>query len=226
MHSAGRRRIRRPHGGCARPLCRGARSQAPGRLFRREPDPAHRRGAPADPGRSRASSSATIASTGAMERPICSSSSTCIDPGARSRSPTAAPQSTSPPACANSPTSTFPTPSGSVSCWTICRPTPPAHSTRPSPLRSATRAAPAGVPLCPQARQLAEHGRDRDRRAARPMSRPAHRHQGATRRRDRRLGTTAQCFRRPHQMDVHNRKSPRQNGPRLPSIRATPTKES
>ena len=42
--------------------------------------------------------------------------------------------------------------------------------------RSATGAAPVGVPLCPQARQLAEHGRDRDRRAARPMPRPAHRH--------------------------------------------------
>ena len=26
----------------------------------------------------------------------------------------------------------------------------------------------------------------------------------------------AQCFRSPHQMDVHNRKGPRQNGPRLP----------
>ena len=83
-------------------------------------------------------------------------------------------------------------------------------------LRSATGAAPAGVPLCPQARQLAEHGRDRDWRAAQPMPGPAHRHPGATRIRDRRLGTTAQCLRSPHQMDVHNRKSPRQNGPRLP----------
>jgi transposase len=33
-------------------------------------------------------------------------------------------------------------------------------------LRSAPRAAPAGVPLCPQARQLAQHGRDRDWGAA------------------------------------------------------------
>ena len=123
VHSAGRRRIRRPHGGCARPLCRSARSEAAGGLLRREPDPAHRRGAPADPGRSRASSSATTASTSAMERPTCSSSSTCIGPGARSKSPTAAPQSTSPPACANSLTFTFPRPSASGSCWTICRPT-------------------------------------------------------------------------------------------------------
>ena len=33
--------------------------------------------------------------------------------------------------------------------------------------------------------------------------------------RNRRLGTTAQYRTRPHQMDVHNRQSPRQNGPRL-----------
>ena len=43
--------------------------------------------------------------------------------------------------------------------------------------------------------------------------------QRATRIRDRRLGTTAQCLRSPHQMDVHNRKSPRQNGPRLSRAR-------
>ena len=35
--------------------------------------------------------------------------------------------------------------------------------------------APAGVPLHAQTRQLAQHGRDRDRRAARPVPRPAHR---------------------------------------------------
>ena len=34
----------------------------------------------------------------------------------------------------------------------------------------------------------------------------------APRPRNRRLGTTAQCRRRPHQMDVHHRKRPRQNG--------------
>src|SRR5436190_4930946 len=36
--------------GCARSLCRRARSETPGRLFRREPGPAHWRGPPADPG--------------------------------------------------------------------------------------------------------------------------------------------------------------------------------
>ena len=47
-------RVRRPHGGCARSLCRSARPEAAGGLLRREPDPAHRRGAPADPGQVRA----------------------------------------------------------------------------------------------------------------------------------------------------------------------------
>ena len=82
-------------------------------------------------------------------------------------------------------------------------------------LRSATGAAPARVPLCPQACQLAQHGRDRDRCTARPMPGPAHRHPRAPGIGDRGLGTTAKCLRSPHQMDVHNRKSPRQNGPRL-----------
>jgi transposase len=65
-------------------------------------------------------------------------------------------------------------------------------------------------------------GRDRDRRAADPMPGQAHRHQGAARIRDRRLGTTAQCLGGEHQMDVHNRESPRQDGPRLPKSSCCP----
>ena len=72
-----------------------------------------------------------------------------------------------------------------------------------------------GVPLHPQACQLAQHGRDRDRRPARPVPGPQNRRPKAPRQRNRRMGTTAQRRRRPHQMDVHNRQSPRQNGPRL-----------
>src|SRR5664279_2484186 len=53
VHSPGQWRICRPDGGCARPLCRGARSQATGDLLRREPGPAHRRGASTNPGRTR-----------------------------------------------------------------------------------------------------------------------------------------------------------------------------
>src|ERR1700726_1169938 len=76
--------------------------------------------------------------------------------------------------------------------------------------------APIGVPLCPKARQLVEHGGDRNRRAARSMPGPPHRHTRAAGVRDRRLGAAAQRHPGPGQMDVHNRKSTRQNGPRLP----------
>ena len=86
--------------------------------------------------------------------------------------------------------------------------------------RSATGAAPAGVPLRPQARQLAEHGRDRDRRPGQSMSRSAHRKLHPACRRDRRLGEATQRRMRPHQLDVHNPKSPRQNGARLPQAHA------
>ena len=64
------------------------------------------------------------------------------------------------------------------------------YETFPAP-RSPTLDAPAGVPLRPQTRQLAQHGRDRDRRAAPPMSRPAHRRTSAARDRNRRLGGPA-----------------------------------
>jgi transposase len=67
----------------------------------------------------------------------------------------------------------------------------------------------------PQARQLAQHGRDRDRRAARPVPGPQNRRLGLAPPRNRRLGTTTKRRPRPHQLDVHNRQSPRQNGPRL-----------
>jgi len=72
------------------------------------------------------------ASINATGPPTCSSSSTCIGPGARSKSPTAGPPSTSPPACGNLWTFTFPRRSASASCWTIRQPTRPAHFTKPS----------------------------------------------------------------------------------------------
>jgi transposase len=73
------------------------------------------------------------------------------------------------------------------------------------------------VPLHPKARQLAQHGRDRDRRAALSVPRPPHRRTRVSGRRGRRLGASTQCRRRPDQMDVHYRESPRQTGARLPS---------
>ena len=109
--------------------------------------------------------------------------------------------------------STIPRPSGSGWCWTICRPTRPARSMRPSRRREARRLL----------RRLEFHytpkhaswlnmveieigvlrGQCLDRRIDT---------QRAARRRNRRLGTAAQCRRRPHQMDVHNRKGPHQDG--------------
>jgi hypothetical protein len=51
VHSAGRWRIRRPHGGRPRPLRRGARSQAASGVLRRKPGATHRRGTSAIPAR-------------------------------------------------------------------------------------------------------------------------------------------------------------------------------
>ncbi len=46
--------------------------------------------------------------------------------------------------------------------------------------------------------------------------------EGAAQIRDRCLGTSAQCLRRAHQMDVHNRESSSQNGTGLPTARFPP----
>ena len=54
----------------------------------------------------------------------------------------------------------FPEADRSALSWTICRRTSPAALPGLSPMRSATGATPSGVPLRPQARQLAEHGGD------------------------------------------------------------------
>ncbi|MEA3059784.1 MAG: hypothetical protein QOE50_1196 [Sphingomonadales bacterium] len=82
--------------------------------------------------------------------------------------------------------------------------------------RSPAHLAPPGVSLHPQACQLAQHGRDRDRRPAWTMPGSQNRRPEAPRPRNRRLGTTAKCGPRPHQMDVHNRQSPRQMGRAYP----------
>jgi len=73
----------------------------------------------------------------------------------------------------------------------------------------------ARVPLHPQARKLAQHGRDRDWRPAGPVPGSQDRRSQATASRNHRLGAQAKYRPLPHQMDVHNRQSPRQNGPRL-----------
>ncbi len=83
------------------------------------------------------------------------------------------------------------------------------YQTFPAPARRILR------PLHPKARKLAQHGGDRDRRPAQPVPRSPHRQPRTARLRNRRLGTAAKQLRRIHQLDVHPRKSPRQNGPRL-----------
>jgi hypothetical protein len=65
-HSAVRCRIRCWDGGCARSLCRTARSETPSGPLRREPDSAHRRASLAIP--ARASLSAAIVSMGERNR--------------------------------------------------------------------------------------------------------------------------------------------------------------
>ena len=215
VHSQGRRRICRPHGRCARPLCRNcpiprgrwsastrARSSSSARCASRSRP-------------SRANSNATITSIAATAPSISSSASTSTGRGARSKSPSGAQPKTTPNACANSPMSIIPTPSASGLSRITCRPTRPAPSTRPLRPPKLGALAPLGVPLHPQACQLAQHGRDRDRRAARSVPGPQNRRLEAPRQRNRRVGTTAKRRCRPHQMDVHNRQSPRQTGPCL-----------
>ena len=53
VHSPNRWQLCRPHGGCPRPLCRRARPEAARGVLRREPKPAHRRGAPTNSSRTR-----------------------------------------------------------------------------------------------------------------------------------------------------------------------------
>ena len=81
--------------------------------------------------------------------------------------------------------------------------------------RSQTHLASSGIPLHPKARQLAQHGRDRDRCVARPMPRSPHRRLEAPQARNRRMATAAKQGPHPHQMDVHNQQSTKQNGTRL-----------
>ena len=85
--------------------------------------------------------------------------------------------------------------------------------------RGASPPGAAGVPLHPQARELVEHGRDRDRGAQGPVPGPADRHARGARAGNRCLGARAQRRRRTHYLDVHDRKGPRQDGPRLSQTR-------
>src|SRR3954469_19835588 len=79
-----------------------------------------------------------------------------------------------------------------------------------------------------QARELAQHGRDRNRGAQGAVPGPAHRRPRGARAGDRRLGAPAQRLRCTGEMDVHDREGARQNGPRLPETgrQAQPARQS
>ena len=103
----------------------------------------------------------------------------------------------------------------------LSNPQPGLPLQRPARTRGQAHPPPPGVPLHPQARQLAQHGGDRDRRPARPMPRPQDLQSRHPRSRDRRLGATAQRQRRAHQMDVHDGESQTQTESRLSEAPST-----
>ena len=85
--------------------------------------------------------------------------------------------------------------------------------------RGPSHPAPPRIPLHPETRKLAQHGRVRDQRATASMSRPSHRRPQKAPKRDHSMATAAKQNPRAHQMDVHNRQSPRQTPPRLSNHR-------
>ena len=149
--------------------------------------------------------------------PTSSCSSTCIGRGGTPRSPTSAPPIDFAECMRDLVDVHYPEGRDrSASSSTTSRPTPRPRSTRPSrQTRPAASCQPARVPLHAEARQLAQHGRDRDRRDGRAVPRPPHRQPLSPRHRNRRLAAPAQSKRQSHQLDVLNRKGPRQNGPGL-----------
>ena len=135
--------------------------------------------------------------------------------GARSRSPSGGRPKTTPNACANSSMSTIPMPNASALCRTTCRPTRPAPSMRPSrPPKPAAFCAAWSSTTPPSTPAGSTWSRSRSACCAASAWTAESTTQPPCQR-NRRMGTTAKRRRRPHQMDVHNRKSPRQNGPRL-----------
>ena len=85
--------------------------------------------------------------------------------------------------------------------------------------RGSPHPAPARIPLHAQARELAEHGRDRDRRHGRPMPRPPHPQDEQPRLRGRRLGATAKQRKGQHQVALHRGARPREARPSLSHLR-------
>lgn len=195
MHSAGPWRVRRLHGGCVRSLCRNPDQKRPVVCFDESPIPTHRRACADRPRPTPVSSSTTIASTSATAPSVCSYSSTRAPAlGARSTSPTAAPRSASPPVCATLADGRF---SKAERIRAVLDPLRRRALPSPAAGRSAPPPVLAPVPLRPQACQLAEHGRDRDWRAAQPMPRTADPMHTTHPVRGGGLGATTQCLASP-----------------------------
>ncbi len=214
VHPAGRRRLRRPHGGRARSLCRSAGPAAASALLRRDPNPAHRRDAPADPARARAARALRLR----VRRNGTANLFVFLDANRLWRKLKVTARRTAidfASACANSLTSIIRKPNASASCSTICRLIRPVRSIRPSrpSRRDACFAASSSTtfPSTPAGSTCSS----RDRLPRRPMPGPSHRKLSAPHRRSRRLGESAQCRPRPHRLELHNRKGPHQNGASL-----------
>ena len=77
----------------------------------------------------------------------------------------------------------------------------------------------ARIPLHAETRQLAQHGRDRDRGDGPAMPRSAYPGQGHACHRGRCLGAAAQCRAGGHQLVVHRRPGPHEDGPRVSAAR-------
>ena len=193
---------------------RSARSKAAGGLLRREPGPADHRFA----SRCRLSSvrsNVTTTNTAVTALPISPSASTWNRPRREwSRSPSGGRQKITPTACANSSMSTIQMPPASGLSRTTCRLIRPAPSMRHSlPPKPAAFCNAWSSPTTPEHARWLKYGRDR--RGARPpapgsQNRPAQ----APRQRNRCMGATTKCRRRPHHTGVHDRKACA-NRPRL-----------
>ena len=152
--------------------------------------------------------------------------------GARSRSPNAAQLQISPPACGISVTYTFPKPTGSGLCSTTSQPTRRPHSTplcRPRTHGASCagssfithRNTPAGSTWSRM--PISALCRDLDRGLATPASQPPHPGPGYARSRDRGTGEAEERKPGTHQLDVHDRKGPGQDGESLPQTRCSQT---
>ena len=193
-----------------------ARSEAAGGVLRREPDPADRRGAPADPGhagparalRLRVSPQRHGQPVRLPRRPPALAHGQGHRPAHR--------RATSPTACAISSISTIPRPSRSASCSTICRPIRRAPSTRPSrrPRRIASCAAWSST--TPQSTPAGSTwSRSRSACCAASASTAA---SATAKRLEAEIAAWERqrnADRRPHQMDVHHSARSHQTAARL-----------